>query len=291
MKEQKHTIRKLLSRLPVERFRNPAPVVGVIRLNGVIGRIGMMRDGLTMAGLEPAIKRAFNLYNLKAVALLVNSPGGSPVQSSLIAGRIRAMAKEKDIKVLTFCEDLAASGGYWLACAGDEIWADENSIIGSIGVIHAGFGFTGLIERFGIERRLHTAGKNKAMLDPFSPEKREDVKHLKMVQDDIHENFRAWVRQRREGKLKGKGDTLFSGAWWPGGKALDMGLIDGIGNMRDVLQERYGEEVQLVSVQSRRPWWKRFVPGGGRSEANSEAWAAAALSAAEERLMWNRFGL
>lgn len=285
MKQARHLIRSQLKRLPFKRFRNPAPVVGVIRLNGIIGGMGMLRDGLTLAGLESAIERAFGLYNLECVALVINSPGGSPVQSALIAGRIRALAAEKGVKVIAFAEDLAASGGYWLACAGDEIWADENSIVGSIGVIHAGFGFPELLERFGVERRLHASGKNKGMLDPFSPEKKEDVRHLKKVQEDIHENFRAWVRQRRADKLKAKEADLFSGAWWTGGQALQMGLVDGIGNLHDLMCQRYGEEVKLVPVQSSRPFWRRFVPG------RSEAWAASALSMAEERLMWNRFGL
>ncbi len=211
------------------------------------------------------------------------------MQSSLIASRIRALAEQKDVKVLAFAEDLAASGGYWLACAGDEIWADDNSIIGSIGVIHSGFGFPELLERFGIERRLHTSGKSKAMLDPFSPEKKEDVKHLKKVQEAIHENFRNWVLKRRGGKLKGNEGELFSGAWWTGGQAVEMGLIDGIANMHDLLRERYGEDVKLVPVQARRSWWRRFTPG--RAAGRAEDWASGAVSVVEERLMWNRFGL
>jgi len=291
MKTSGHFISSLLARLPVERWRNPPPVVGVVRLSGVIGRIGMLREGLTLAGQDRALERTFGLYNLKSVAIVINSPGGSAVQSSLIARRIRALAAEKGVKVLAFAEDLAASGGYWLACAGDEIIADENSIVGSIGVVHSGFGFQEMLDRFGIERRLHTSGKRKAMLDPFSPEKKEDVKHLNKVQQDIHEHFRDWVRTRRDGKLKVKEDDLFSGAWWTGSQALDMGLIDGIGNLHGVLRERYGEDVKLVSVQSRRPWWRRLTGSPGRTAAASGDWAAVALSAAEERLMWNRFGL
>lgn len=148
-----------------------------------------------------------------------------------------------------------------------------------------------MLERLGIERRLHTSGKNKAMLDPFSPEKKEDVRHLKKVQEDIHENFRNWVRERREGKLIAKEEVLFSGAWWTGGQALEMGLVDGIGNLHDLMRERFGDEVRLVSLQTRRPWWRRMMPGGGRSAALSSEWSAGVLSAAEERMMWNRFGL
>jgi signal peptide peptidase SppA len=291
MKEQKHLVRTLLSQLPFERFRNPPPVVGVVRLNGVIGRFGTMREGLTLASLERTLERTFGLFNLKAVAIVINSPGGSAAQSSLIANRIRTLAAEKEIKVTAFAEDLAASGGYWLACAGDEIYADDNSIVGSIGVIHSNFGFPELLERLGIERRLHTSGKNKAMLDPFSPEKKEDVKHLKKVQGVIHENFKNWVRERRGGKLKAKEEEAFSGAWWSGGLAVEMGLIDGIGNLHDLMHERHGEDVRLISVQVGKPFWRRFFPGGGGGSELSSEWAASALSVAEERFMWSRFGL
>lgn len=285
MSRSDHKFRSLLKRLPFKRFRNPPPVVAVVRLSGVIGGGGMMRGGLTLSDLEPVLEKAFGLYGLACVALAVNSPGGSPVQSSLIAGRIRALAAEKQVRVIAFAEDLAASGGYWLACAGDEIWADESSIVGSIGVIHAGFGFPELLERFGVERRLHASGKRKGMLDPFSPENKEDVRHLKKVQEDIHETFREWVRGRRSERLKADEAELFSGAWWSGRQALEKGLIDGLGNLHGLMRERHGEDVKLVPVQAARPWWRRFAPGRG------EAWAAGALSAAEERLMWSRFGL
>lgn len=291
MKEKKHYFRTLLSRLPVARFRNPPPVVGVIRLNGVIGHTGSLRQGLTLEGMDRTFKRTFDLFNLKTIALVINSPGGSAVQSSLIARRIRALAEEKDVPVISFAEDVAASGGYWLACAGDEIYSNENSIVGSIGVIYSGFGFSEMLERFGIERRLHTSGKNKGMLDPFSPEKKEDVKHLKKVHGDIHDNFKDWVNERRAGKLKAKNESLFSGAWWSGGQALEMGLIDGIGNLHDLMRERYGEEVKLISIQARRSMWRRIFPRSGTGSALSSEWTASALSAAEERLMWNRFGL
>jgi len=271
----------------------PAPVVGVLRLAGVIGRLGPVRSGLTLSGLADAIERVFKLRRLEAVALAINSPGGSPVQSALIAGRIRALAEEKDIPVFAFAEDVAASGGYWLALAGDEIYANESSIIGSIGVVSSGFGFTEMIKRFGIERRLHTAGSNKAMLDPFLPEKPSDLRHLKQLQGDIHETFEETVRGRRGEKLRAKEKDLFSGAFWTGSRALDMGLIDGIGDLRSVMRAKFGERVKLKEIQKGKRLWRRWTGlatpwgrGGG-----SEDWAGAALAAIEERLIWNRFGL
>ncbi|MBC8339890.1 MAG: S49 family peptidase [Rhodospirillales bacterium] len=276
---------------------NPAPVVGVIRLDGVIGRMGPIYRGLTLAALADSLERAFRLRHLKAVALAINSPGGSAVQSSLIAGRIRDLADEHDVPVYAFAEDVAASGGYWLALAADEIYADGNSIIGSIGVVSSGFGFTELIKRIGVERRLHTAGDKKAMLDPFSPEKPADVRHLKDLQKDIHENFTAMVRDRRGDKLKADDKKLFSGAFWTGPRALEMGLIDGIGDLRSEMRLRFGEKVKLKLVGGRKPFWRRRLSlaqasGMGHAPRDwSGDWAARALAAIEERMIWNRFGL
>ena len=195
-------------------LHKPAPVVGVIRLDGVIGRVGPFNRGLTLANLADIIERTFRLKRLKAVALSINSPGGAAVQSSLIAGRIRDLAEENDVPVYAFAEDVAASGGYWLALAADEIYADEKSIIGSIGVVNRGFGFTEVIKRWGIERRVYTAGDKKAMQDPFMPENTADVDHLKSLLEDIHKNFEAMVREHREGKLQADENELFSGAFW-----------------------------------------------------------------------------
>ncbi len=186
----------------VDRVRNPPPVVAVLRLSGVIGGMGSWSRGLSLASLAGPIEAAFKVSRLEAVALAINSPGGSPAQSALIAKRIRDLAKENDVPVFAFAEDVAASGGYWLALAGDEIFAQETSIIGSIGVISAGFGFTQLLQRIGVERRLHTAGDRKAILDPFQAEKPSDVKHLKSIQQDIHHSFQEMVRERRGGRLK-----------------------------------------------------------------------------------------
>ncbi len=283
--------RSLLALLPFERFRDPPPVVAVLRLSGVIGHVGPLRRGLSLHTQARAIERAFKLSNLEAVALAINSPGGSAVQASLIARRIRALAEENAVPVYAFAEDVAASGGYWLACAGDEIHADANSIIGSIGVIYSGFGFPALLERLGIERRLHAAGEHKGMLDPFLEEKAADVKRLEEIQKDVHENFREHVRQRRAGRLKADEKVLFSGAFWSGRQALELGLIDGIGDLRSVMRRRFGERVKLRLVGARPSWWRRRGGLAGQGAGDAFEWTAGALAAIGERLWWNRFGL
>ena len=277
----------------LDRFLNPAPVVGVLSLSGVIGRSGPVGHGLSLSGLADSIERAFKFRRLAAVALAINSPGGSPVQSGLIAKRIRDLADEKDVPVFAFAEDVAASGGYWLALAADEIYADESSVIGSIGVVFGSFGFTELIKRLGIERRLHTSGDKKAMLDPFKPEKPAEVKHLKGLQAEIHESFKSLVRERRGKRLKAKEKELFSGAFWTGTRALEMGLIDGIGDLRSVMRAKFGDKVKLKSVAKRQSFLRRrFGFGVGMSGAPEPGgWATAAIAAIEERLIWNRFGL
>jgi len=287
-------VRGLLAYLPIRRFREPPPVVGVLRLGGVIGSIGPLRSGLTLAGLENLIERAFKLPRLKAVALAVNSPGGSPTQSDLIARRIRDLAHEHDVKILAFCEDVAASGGYWLACAADEVFARETSVVGSIGVISAGFGFPELLSRYGVERRVHTSGEKKSLLDPFRPEKVEDVARLEALQKEIHESFIAHVRDRRGPRLKSDDETLFSGEFWSGKRALELGLIDGLGEMRQVLRERYGEKVALKRVDGARPWWRRRLGVAGTAavpQFDLHAAAGGLLAAAEERALWARYGL
>lgn len=270
---------------------DPPPTVAVIRLAGVIGGVGGLRRGLSLDSQAKIIERAFKPRNLQAVALAVNSPGGSPVQSALIAGRIRELAEEKQIPVFAFCEDVAASGGYWLACAGDEIYADVSSIVGSIGVVSGGFGLQGLIEKLGIERRLHTAGDKKAMLDAFQPEKPAEVKHLKEIQGDIHLAFKDMVRVRRGDRLKGADKELFSGAFWTGSKALELGLIDGIGNLRTVMRDRYGKNVKFRLIGARRGLLPQLRFGASGEAAGGVDWAGQAVAAIEERLIWNRFGL
>jgi serine protease SohB len=262
------------------------PIVAVVRLNGVIGPLGPWRGGLSLAGLASTLERAFSLRGIKAVALAVNSPGGSPVQSSLIAKRIRALAAEKKLPVFAFAEDVAASGGYWLATAGDEIFADDSSIVGSIGVISAGFGFQDLLRRAGVERRIHTAGARKSMLDPFQPENAEDVARLEALQREIHDSFKAQVRARRGARLKGDDATLFSGEFWTGRGALELGLVDGIGDLRSVMRARFGDKVRLRVVGAPTGWLRRRL---GLSAP--EEWPRGVLAAAEERALWARYGL
>jgi len=281
---------------PVRRRVMPdwvAPaVVGVVRLNGVIGAVSPVRGGIDLASVAGALESAFTLRGVKAVALLINSPGGSPVQSSLIFKRIRALAAEENVPVFAFAEDVAASGGYMLACAADEIFADESSIVGSIGVVSAGFGFTGLIDKIGVERRVHTSGESKSQLDPFKPENPEDVERLKALQEEVHESFKALVRNARGDRL-GKDADLFTGAYWAAAGAKARGLIDGIGDVRSVMRERFGDKVKLKVVGDKKPLWRRGI--GLTSLQNpatlGEGFANGLVSALENRSLWSRFGL
>ena len=278
------------------RRRRDAPLVSVLRLAGIIGRVGPVRGGsVTLANMERAIDRAFAPKRLAAVALSVNSPGGSPVQSALIAKRIRDRAEERGVPVLAFAEDVAASGGYWLACAGDEIFADESSIVGSIGVIAAGFGFVDLIARHGIERRVHTAGARKGMLDPFRPENPEEVERLRAVQRDMHETFVSHVRERRGRRLRGDDDMLFSGEFWSGRRAIELGLVDGLGELRGVLRDRFGERVRIRPVAVRRGLRRRLglgvFDGSPAFGVDAGAVGAEILAALDEWAMWKRYGL
>jgi signal peptide peptidase SppA len=276
-----------LARFIPLRFRKSVPVVNHVALHGVIGMGGPTRQALTLKSVNPMLERAFKPKGLAAVAISVNSPGGSPVQSALIHARIRELAAEKDLPVLVFCEDVAASGGYWLACAGDEIFADESSVIGSIGVISSGFGFVDAIAKLGIERRVHTSGESKSMLDPFQPERAEDVAHLKGLQADVHQAFKDLVRKRRGLKLSGVDGELFSGAFWSGRQALAKGLIDGLGHMHQVLKDRFGDKVVIRTIHQPQGWGIRRL-GFGVQDVD---FAGHALDALETRALWSRFGL
>ncbi len=284
-------------RLLPRRFRKSVPIVSVVRMEGVIasGRAGFRSSQLNMRTLAGPLERAFKMRDAVAVALLINSPGGSPVQSSLIAKRVRALAEENELPVVAFTEDVAASGGYWLACAADEIYADASSILGSIGVIFSGFGFQEFIRRYGIERRLYTAGDHKGSLDPFSPENPDEVARLKTAQATIHESFKDLVRTRRADKLKAPEDELFTGEFWTGTQAQKLGLIDGIGDIRAVMRERFGDKVRLVQIAPKRSWLRdRFGMGGSFAAgrfAGGDDWFDTAIAAVEDRLLWSRFGL
>lgn len=276
-------------------WRRDVPVVPVVRLSGAIGMATPFNPGLSLATVSRNLERAFAVKKAPAVALIINSPGGSPVQSHLIFKRIRSLAKEKDKHVFAFVEDVAASGGYMIACAADEIFADPSSVVGSIGVVSAGFGFNRLIDRIGIDRRVHTAGTRKVMLDPFRPERPEDVERLLALQADVHRMFIDLVRERRGAILNGPEETLFSGEFWVGTQAEDLGLIDDLGDLRTVLRARYGDKVRTPLV-AQGGWWPRRVGvGSGRLEALAPAFGAgvadAALARLEERVLWSRYGL
>jgi signal peptide peptidase SppA len=280
------------------RFFNRGPVVPVLRFSGAIGMVTPLRPGLSLSSAAGAIERAFSLSKLPSVAIIVNSPGGSPVQSHLIFSRIRQLAAEKSKRVYVFCEDVAASGGYFLALAGDEIYADPSSIVGSIGVISASFGLDKFIARFDIERRVHTAGRDKSTLDPFQPERREAVERLKELQREVHDVFIGIVKARRAGRLKGPDSELFSGAYWSAAKALEFGLIDGIADVRSKMQALHGNKVRLraVPLTSGGLFARlRRLPGLARRDSDgfaiSSSLADDVLSAIEARALWSRFGL
>lgn len=281
---------RLMSRLS---FRPPPPVVAVVRMSGVIGPAAPLRPGLSLAGLAETLERAFALRGLKAVALAINSPGGSAAQSALITSRIRALADERQVPVLAFIEDVGASGGYWLALAGDEIWVNPNSIVGSIGVIYAGFGFVEAVKKLGIERRLHTAGERKSLLDPFLPERAEDVERLSAVQAEIHANFKDAVRARRGRRLRASDDQLFNGEFWVGRRAVELGLADGVGELRGVMRDRFGKRVRLRPIGRRESWFRRRfgLPVGRAEEGLGHGLIDGALSALETRAWWSRYGL
>ena len=282
---------KTILRLVPARFRTKQSVINVVRLQGAISA-GGLRAGLNAKDLEPLLKRAFR-KGVSGVALAINCPGGSPVQSSLIAARIRALSAQNKVPAYAFCEDVAASGGYWLACAADEIYADESSIVGSIGVIASGFGFVDALKKLGVERRVYTAGTSKNILDPFKAEKKEDVARLLELQEDVHEGFKAYVRGRRAGKLKAEESELFTGAFWTGKRGLDLGLVDGLGHMHEVLRRKFGDKVEIAEISAPKGWGlKRF---GFGSAAFADGFAIdlpeAALNALETRALWSRFGL
>ena len=278
-----------ISCLTLENFRNPKPVVAVLRLAGVIGKVGPGRGGMTLEGVNDSIEAAFNKSNLEAVCLAINSPGGSPVQSELIAGRIRALAKEKSIPVYGFVEDVAASGGYWLACAADEIYASKSSIIGSIGVISAGFGFSEAIKKMGIERRVYAQGTNKSVLDPFVPEKKEDIVILKKLQKNAHEHFIDYVKSRRKGRLTQNDDILFNGEFWSGAIAEDFGLIDGIDNMYNFIKKKFGDRVKLEYIKPKESWFKKRFMSRIEAGIDSESIVDAIYNKVQEDQVISKF--
>jgi signal peptide peptidase SppA len=278
------------------RLRRGTPVVPVVRLSGVIGAVTPLRPGMTLAGVARILERAFAMKNAKAVALMINSPGGSPVQSRQIYLRIRQLAAEKNLPVLVFVEDVAASGGYMIACAGDEIFCDPSSILGSIGVVGGSFGFQELIKKVGVERRLYTAGEHKAMLDPFLPEDPDDVARIKALQREIHATFIALVKQSRAGKLKGSDDVLFTGEYWAGDTSVSLGLADAIGDLRSTLRSRFGDKVLTPVIAPATGLLSSLLgrkSAGAGTLASLDGFAGLPdelISALETRAIWAKFG-
>jgi serine protease SohB len=284
------TFRPLIPR----RWRGGTPIVPVVRLTGVIGFSTPLRPGMTLASVARPLERAFGMRNAAAVALLINSPGGSPVQSHLIYRRIRDLATENNRRVIAFTEDVAASGGYMIACAADEIVCDMSSILGSIGVVGGSFGFDKLIERLGVERRIYTSGEHKAMLDPFLPEDPEDVARLKTLQREIHNDFIALVKASRGERLTGPENTLFSGEYWAGRKAVELGLADAIGDVRTTLRQRFGAKVETPLISAERSLFGRLRPAVEAASLDvlrRGDLAAEVVSALEARALWARYGL
>jgi serine protease SohB len=273
-----------------QRFRSDTPIVPVVRLSGAIGIQTPLRPGLTLPGIAKSLDRAFGMGNARAVALAINSPGGSAAQSHLIFQRIRALADEKKIPVFAFVEDVAASGGYMIACAADEIVCDPSSIVGSIGVVGGSFGFEKLIEKIGVERRLYTSGENKAMLDPFLPEKAEDVAKLKAIQKEIHEHFIALVKSRRGERLSPE-LALFTGEYWTGNRAKELGLIDSIGDLRGTLRARYGDKVKTPLIVERGFFGRKTLGVGLENLFASASLTEDFVSTLEARALWARYGL
>ena len=269
-------------------FGSPT-TIPTLSLSGVIGHAGMLRSGLTLNNTNKLIDKLFSDKKSPAVALVINSPGGSPTQSSLIADSIILKAKKKKKKVIAFVEDVAASGGYWLACAADEIYLDHNSIVGSIGVISPGFGFVDLLKKIGIERRVYTSGKSKSFLDPFKQEKLEDIERLKDIQEQIHENFINYVKSRRGERLnKNKDEEIFSGLFWIGQKAVELGLSDGIGHLHETLKKKYGEKTKIKMIEPKKSFIQRKISSQLPSSFFS---SEKLLDHFEERSYWSRYGL
>ena len=284
-----------LRKLMPKRFRKEGITIPVVRLHGAIMAGGsQFRPALNLASAAQPLEKAFSYRDAPAVAISLNSPGGSPVQSRLIFQRIRDLADEKNKRVLVFVEDVAASGGYMIALAGDEIIADPTSIVGSIGVVSGGFGFPELLKKIGVERRIYTAGENKVILDPFKPERESDIEYLKSLQLEIHDVFIAMVKARRVGLSRD--ETVFSGLFWTGTRGLELGLVDGLGDMRSEIRKRYGNKAKLELVSAPKGLFGRKLPGVGADlEGAPERLATAGIGAiaalAEERSLWSRYGL
>ena len=286
---EKSRMAKYIEQIPfLGEFLNPTDKVAVLRMAGVIADSSQMRRaGINYNKFKDAITDAFDTPRLKAVAIVINSPGGAPAQCSLISSLIQKLSHDKKIPVFTFVEDVAASGGYWLACLGDEIYAQSTSIVGSIGVISASFGFDELIKKYDIERRIHTSGRDKSFLDPFKPEKADDVARLKSLQGEMHESFKDWVKSQRGVRLNGEDSELMEGGFWTGTKAVELGLIDGIGDVSSVIKEKFGDDIKFVDCSpEKKSWIASLLPFGDAATGLDGL-----VDVAQEKSVWGRFGL
>lgn len=290
-KDDDSRMKQYLRAIPfIGDWLDPQDSVAVLRMTGVIADSSMMRRaGINFKKFDEAIDDAFDVKRLKAVALVINSPGGAPAQCSLISAKIRKLANEKNVPVYAFVEDVAASGGYWLSCIGDEIYAQETSIVGSIGVISSGFGLDEFIKKHEVKRRIYTSGRDKSFLDPFKPENADDISRLKKLQAQMHQSFKDWVHERRDPKLNGEDIELMEGAFWTGKEALEKGLIDGVGDLHSVLKEKFGDKIRVVDCSPEKKGLLSSILPFGSGEASFDF--GTVLEVAEERSAWNRFGL
>jgi signal peptide peptidase SppA len=286
IKPQIGKLDQILSFLPM--YRKSKPTIAILNLTGVIGRMSAMKSGLSLDSLNQLIEKAFKTKNLTAICLIINSPGGSPVQSELIAKRIRTLATEKKVPIYSFVEDCAASGGYWLACAGDQIYASASSIVGSIGVISAGFGFTEAISKLGVERRVYSEGRNKSILDPFMPVQKEDISIIKKIQKQVHEHFIDYVKERRIGKLTQEDDILFNGEFWSGNTALDYGLIDGLDDMYNFIKKKYGD-VTFKYINEKQSWIKKKLGIG--DQGIIKEFSDSLIESVDNRVKFDKFNI
>jgi signal peptide peptidase SppA len=273
-------------------FLKKKKTIPVVYMSGIIGNIGGLRKGITLTSVEDLLEKAFNIKKSAAVAIIINSPGGSPVQSSLIYKRIKKLAKKNKTKVIFFVEDVAASGGYYIACAGDEIYVDENSIVGSIGVIYTSFGFDKLIKKYGIERRIFTTGKYKSILDSFQKQKLSDVKKLKSIQTEIFKNFKDIVLKSRIKKINKQNKNIFSGSFWTGKEAIKLGLVDGIGDLKTIMEKKFGEKLRYVSIKPKKSFLKGILSKSFYSKdlLDTKKIINDMMTYMESRNIWGRYG-
>ena len=273
-------------------FLKKKKIIPVIYMSGIIGNIGGLRKGITLTSIEDLLEKAFKIKKSAAVAIIINSPGGSPVQSSLIYKRIKKLAKKNKTKVIFFVEDVAASGGYYIACAGDEIYVDENSIVGSIGVIYAGFGFDKLIKKYGIERRIFTTGKYKSILDSFQKQKLSDIKKLKSIQTEIFKNFKDIVLKSRIKKINKQNEKIFSGSFWTGKEAIKLGLVDGIGDLKTIMEKKFGEKLRYIPIKPKKSFLKGILSKSfySRDLVDTKKIINDMMTYMESRNIWGRYG-